>query len=426
MGRNDATRAQAAGKRCSRRQFLNTTAAGAGAFALAGRAVAQAPQPAAGPGSGVLGANERVVMGIIGSGGMGRGHMEEFKKCGVQWAAVCDVYEPNLQAGLESAGSRAKGYTEHEKLLERKDLDAVLIASPEHWHHKHLIDAVRAGKDAYCEKPMSWSIEQGAEMVAEVRKTDRIVQIGMQRRSAPAIQEMKQLFVNKALGDIYLVQAEWFWVFPIRRASELPGKLDWERFCGPAGKQDFDPLKFLNWRYYWAFSGGNVTDQGAHLLDVTQWMMDADQPLSATQIGEVYFNKPTETPDYFSCTFRYPKFIATWTLGYETNRWRNGWSLVFHGNKGSLFLTEDGYRLFNQVNGWEKGLPKPIKQNMPGGVTSTGPHTRNFLECIKTRKQPNATVELGHQAVRTLHLANAALRARREAVLDTDGVTVKV
>ena len=136
--------------------------------------------------------------------------MNVFKGCGVEWAAVADVYEPNLQEGLKIAGDKAQGYDDYRKLLERKDLDAVLIASPEHWHCKHLIDALAAGKDVYCEKPMCWSIEQGNQMVQAVRKSDRIVQIGMQRRSSPIIRdEIKKYFDDKALGDIHLVRAEW-------------------------------------------------------------------------------------------------------------------------------------------------------------------------------------------------------------------------
>ncbi|MGH2524502.1 MAG: Gfo/Idh/MocA family protein, partial [Anaerolineales bacterium] len=221
----------------------------------------------------VLGANDRVVMGIIGSGGMGRGHMKRFlNQGGMEWAAVCDVYEPNLQQGLQIAGPLAKSYRDHRELLDRKDIDAVLIATPEHWHHDHLIDTVRAGKDAYCEKPMSWSIKQGANMVKEVRKTDRIVQIGMQRRSSPIVHEVKQLIDEGNLGEIHLVRAEWWWNINLNREIKIDAdKLDWARFVGPARKQPFDPVRFRYWRYFWDFSGGNMTDQGTHLLDVVQW-----------------------------------------------------------------------------------------------------------------------------------------------------------
>jgi len=406
--------------------MMQATAAGVGAGLVAGAGARRVLAQTAG--SGVLGANERIVMGIIGSGGMGRGHMHNFKKFGVQWAAVCDVYEPNRQEGLKIAGEKAEGYEQHERLLDRKDIDAVVIATPEHWHHDHLIAAVKAGKDAYCEKPMCWSIEQGVDMVRAVQNSDRIVQIGMQRRSSPAIRELKQLFDDGVLGDIHLVQASWYWKHPGGGINNgpLPGNLNWERFCGPAGRQEFEPMKFRYWRYFWPFSGGNETDQGTHLMDVVQWMMGSNRPISALQYGNVYVNKPTQTPDVFNCTFEYPRFTATWTLSYTSAKWRNGWSIVFHGEKAALFLTEQGYRIFDQVNGWENGLPKPARQNMPGGLTRTEPHIQNFLECVKTRRQPNATVQLGFEGVRPLHLANAALKHGTRAVLAEDGVSIKL
>jgi predicted dehydrogenase len=409
----------------SRRRFLNTAAGASAAVLGARRLAAQAIKP----GRRVLGANDRIVMGIIGAGGMGRGHMENFQNVGgMEWAAVCDVYEPNLQKGMKIADGNAKGFAEHERLLDRKDIDAVLIATPEHWHHDHLIAAVAAGKDAYCEKPMCWNLQQGREMIDAVRKSDSIVQIGMQRRSSPVIRdEVKKVFEDGTLGKIHMVRAEWYWNFKVDPHAEAErDKLNWERFCGPAGVQEYSPVKYRYWRYYWPFSGGNETDQGTHLMDVVLWMMNAKQPKSAVQWGTVYENKPTETPDTFCCTFEFPDFLCTWTLGYTTNTWFNGWSITFQGTRGALFLTEAGYRLFNQVNGWEKGWPKPAKQTLPGNVTSTVPHIQNFLECVRSRKEPNAPVEIGFQGVRPLHLANAALKSNRRAVLEDDGVTIRL
>jgi predicted dehydrogenase len=159
-------------------------------------------------------------------------------------------------------------------------------------------------------------------------------------------------------------------------------------------------------------------------MDVVQWMMNVHQPKSAIQFGAVYENMPSQTPDTFTCAFEYPDFMATWTLCYTSNTYRNGWSLCFQGTKKSLFLTESGYRVFNQVNDWRDGMPKPEREELPGSVTSTEPHTKNFLECLRTREQPNATVQLGHEAVRSLHLANAALLAGSKASLAPDGVTI--
>ena len=373
----------------------------------------------------VFGANDRIVMGIIGAGGMGRGHMGNFKDQGVEWGAVCDVYGFNLDAGLEIAGPQAKGYKDHRELLDRKDLDAVLIATPDHWHHDHLVDALKAGKDVYCEKPLSWSIEQGADMVKAVRATDRIVQVGMQRRSSPMVRECKELVDQGKLGEINLVRAEWYWNVNVHPRSVLRDRLDWERFVGPAKSQPFELIKFRNWRWFWDFSGGNMTDQGTHLIDVIQWFTGASQPLAAHCYGEVYKLHPAETPDTFSSIIEYPKFMATWTLAYM-NSFQNGWGIVFQGQKGTLELCEQGYRFYEEPwapkSRWDQ--PHPAIEKLPGGLTRTPPHIANFLECVRSRQQPNATIELGHQAVRTLHLANIAYHKKARAVLGADGVTV--
>src|SRR5579863_1629212 len=261
----------------------------------------------------VFGANDRVVMGIIGSGGRGRGVMQGFVDQGADFAAVSDVYQINSELGLETAGSSAKAYLDYRQLLDRKDIDAVLIATPEHWHHDHLIDAVRAGKDAYCEKPMSHSIEEGADMIKEVRKTDRVAQIGMQRRSSPAVIEAKRIIDEGALGPIDLVRAEWYWNINLHTRPVLADKLDWERFVGPAPKQPFDPVRFRNWRYFWDFSGGNMTDQGTHLIDVVQWFTGAGLAKSAVCFGQEAKNTGSEVPDVFCSVFEYEKLMATWT-----------------------------------------------------------------------------------------------------------------
>ena len=406
-------------EKVTRRKFLARTAVGLG--------VLSHPSFSAR----VFGANDRIVMGIIGAGGMGRGHMERFKQRGVEWAGVCDVYGINRDLGREIAGPRSRDYRDHEELLDRKDVDAVLIATPDHWHHDHLVDAVRAGKDAYSEKPMSWSIAQGADMVAEVRKTDRIVQIGMQRRSSPTIHECKRIIEEGTLGEINLVRAEWYWNMEINKKPVLSSQLDWDRFVGPGPKQAFDPIRFRNWRYFWDFSGGNMTDQGTHLIDVIQWMTNTTQPRSAYCHGKVYKLHPAETPDTFVTIFEYPGFTCTWTLTY-TNSFQSGWGIVFQGQKATLELCEAGYKIYrepwaaNRYSYSRWTLPMPIRQNLSGGVTDTAPHVQNFLDCVRSRRQPHATVELGHQAVRTLHLANISWKKGAQAILAEDGKTVTV
>lgn len=396
-----------------RRQFLNR---------VAGTAVALT----AGSYARVLGANERLGLGIIGPGGRGRALMKCFlTNEDVEFIGVSDVYEPNLQLGLKAAGGEAKSHADYRRLLDDPEVQAVVIATPDHWHHDLLLASLKAGKDVYLEKPMSHSIEQGAEMVRAVRASNRVVQIGMQRRSAPMVREVKRLIEDGELGEVTLVRAQWFWnMKPLAKDRPLKGKLNWERFCGPAGEQpltrdDYENVSFWNWRYFWAFSGGNMTDQGTHLMDVIQWFLNAGQPpRSAVCQGQVRRLQPSETPDVFSAVFEYPKFLATWTLAY-TNSYEDGWKIIFQGDKATLELDGVGYRVFPDPG--ERGKPaRPASQDVKGSVP-TEPHVENFLECVRTRKEPNAPVEVGHHAVMGPHLANIALRRGCRAVFGVDG-----
>lgn len=371
----------------------------------------------------VLGANEQIVMGIIGSGGRGRGVMQMHMKEGAKFAAVCDVYEPNLQMGLEMAEENAKSYSDYRKLLEQKDIDAVLIGTAEHNHCIQIIDSVQAGKDVYCEKPMSISIEEGAKTVQEVRKTDRIVQIGMQRRSAPSVHEAKKVVADGLLGKVHMCRAQWFWQHhnhPLDN-SPLSGKIDWELFCYPRPVIEFEPMKYRYWRYFWNFSGGNVTDQGTHLMDVIQWFMESGTPSSAECFGKVYEATGSETPDTFTAMYDYGNFLANWMLVYS-NSFQNGWSIYFHGDKGTLILDDAGFRLFEEP--WEQHKDEP-KIKFEGGIGAE-PHVQNFLECIKSRKEPNAPVEVGHSAVCGPHLANVAWHNKKRAYLNKEATKVSL
>ena len=393
--------------RINRRQFVRT-AAGAGA-ALAGVAALGKPRKA-------VAANEKILMGIIGSGGRGCAIM---RTCGrldpaVEFVAVCDVYEPRRAAGLKDAGGEAKMFVDHRALLEMKEIDAVIIATPEHLHAPHLIDAVAAGKDVYLEKPMSHSIEEGVEMVEAVRKTDRIVQIGMQRRSAPMCIEAKKLVDSGVLGEVNLVRAQWFWhQTPLNRNAKFEGAFDWERFLGPAPKRPVEPVRALKWRYFWDYAGGIVTDQGTHLMDVVQWFMGRGTPRAAVMQGGSY-RLGHETPDVFSASYEYDGFTASWMCTYN-NSYENGWKILFHGSEGTLVIDDTGYRIYAEP--WkEKRNREPTHVSKEG--LPTLPHVKNWLECLRTRTQPNAPVEVGHTAVAGPHLANVAFRNRTVARLD--------
>lgn len=398
-----------------RRSFLGRSAA-AGLGALA------APHVMAS--SRLLGANDKLVMGIIGSGGRGRNVMRKHIGFGAEFSAVCDIYRPNLYSGLKDAGTQAKPYGDYREVLDLKDIDAVLIATPEHWHGTMLIDAVAAGKDAYCEKPMSHSIEEGNRMVKAVRTSDRIVQIGMQRRSASLLHEARELI--KECGDIHVVKAYWNWIWarPLSNAP-IEGELDWKAFIGPAPWHEFEPMRFRYWRYFWDYSGGNNTDQGTHLMDVVQWFMDSGTPRAASCHGDVYIAKGSETPDMFSATLEYDSFIATWTLDYGSN-FDNGWNIRFLGNRGTLWLDNAGARLYASK---DEGTTYSRRDSAQLAREITKPlsdleHIKNFIDCCRTRKEPNAPVEVGHTAVCGPHLANVAWHHKTQARLNEDATKV--
>jgi predicted dehydrogenase len=336
--------------------------------------------------------------------------MGVFKNQGVPCIAVCDVNEANLEQGLKQAGGDAKGYGDFREVLDRKDVHLVLIGTPDHWHCPMMVAAVQAGKDVYCEKPMSHSIEEGAETVKAVRNTDRIVQIGMQRRSSEAVHQAKAVIDEGTLGAVYEVDARWNWnIARELNNGPFPKKIDWERFRGPKSKMEYQPMCVRYWRYFWDFSGGNCTDQGTHLMDVVRWFMGSPPPKAAVCYGDVYEMKGAQTPDVFSAVFEYPGFMGTWTLNYDSSI-NDSWSITFHGRKASMILNGRGYRVFRGNETLKEGQ---------GGIP-TDPHVQNFLECVKSRKQPNAPVEVGHLAVCGPHLANVALRSQSRAVLSDD------
>jgi predicted dehydrogenase len=363
------------------------------------------------------GANDRPAYGVIGTGGRGRYVSTVFQKLGAQCVALCDVFQPYLQLAQKDAPN-AKTYVDYNDLLAQPGIDFVLIATPDHQHCPNLLAALAAGKDAYLEKPMSHSLEESQRMIQAVRKSGRIVQVGMQRRSAPVIHRAKALIDAGLLGRISLAKPLWNWnvARPLNN-SPLPGQLDWFRFQGPAERRTLEPMRFRSWRLFWDYSGGNMTDQGTHLMDVTQWFTNTTQPSSAICYGQVQKTTGAEAPDVFCAVFEYPKHMVTWTLNY-CNSYQNGWSIEFEGDEGTLILDEEGFRIYKEP--WaRKENREPIyvaRESVPLEA-----HVQNFLDCMRSRKQPNCPVEVGASAVSGPHLANIAYHKNRRIRLNADG-----
>src|SRR5437016_664200 len=202
----------------------------------------------------IRGANDRIRAGIIGAGGRGRYLTGQFKELGVEMAGVCDIYEANLQAGLKEANTGARSFDDYRKLLDDKSFDAVIVATPDHWHARMVIDAVEAGKDVYVEKPMAHKIDEGFQVIEAVRRTKRVVQVGMQRRSSDMFQEGKELMGQ--VRDVRLVNAWWLNNQRSLKQAPLQGRLDWNQWLGSAPRRELDPTRFFNWYYFWDYSGG--------------------------------------------------------------------------------------------------------------------------------------------------------------------------
>jgi predicted dehydrogenase len=387
-----------------RRDFLKVAAAGAAPLFI--------PRSA-------WGANSRPNYALIGAGGRGRYLNRIFQQDGPKCIAIGEVYEPNVQEALKGAAG-AKPYADYRELLQKeKDVDFVVLAGPDHHHCPMMLAALEAKKDVYAEKPLSKTLEESAIMVAAARKSKQVVQIGMQRRSAPAVMAAKKLVDDGVLGRITLVKPQWHWnvARPLNN-TPLPGKVDWDRFLGNAPKRPLEPMRFRYWRYFWDYAGGNMTDQGTHLMDVVLWFTNSAPPKSAVCWGYVAKMEGAEHPEVFSAVFEMEKFMATWTLDY-CNSFQNGWSITFMGDKGTMILDEWGYRVWDEP--WKPEKPPIHQAQAPVPIEN---HVQNFLDCIVSRKDPNCTVEIAQRAVAGPHLANLAFRKARQVRLAPDLVKV--
>lgn len=359
-----------------------------------------------------FGANDRLTYGVIAVGGRGRYLNDKFQKAGHQCVALCDVYEPNLEKAKETSPAGVKSYSDYYELLAANGIDAVVIASPDHQHYPMLKASLAARKDVYLEKPLSHSLEESQKMIQLVRGSKQIVQIGMQRRSAESVIKAKKLIDDGVLGRVTIVKPQWHWnVAKPLDNSPLAGNLDWNRFLGSARKRPLEPMRFRRWRYFFDYAGGNMTDQGTHLMDVVQWFMKSGPPKSAVAQGYVAKMTGSEHPDVFSAVFEFDGFIANWTLDYA-NSYQNGWSITFLGDQGTMILDEDGYKVYAEP--WKREAAPVYEEKAPVPVES---HIANFAACIRSRQEPNCTVEIAAAAVAGPHLANLAMFRGKKMML---------
>jgi predicted dehydrogenase len=363
--------------------------------------------------------NDTVNIAIMGINGRGGALMEGFAKLpNVNVATICDIDEnllPKAVNNLEKVcGKRAKTETDIRRVLENKDIDAIAVAAPNHWHALATIWGCQAGKDVYVEKPVSWSITEGRRMIEAARKYDRIVQTGTQQRSWEHWILAKQLIDEGKLGQITFVHTYWYQHARAGTYADVDlAKLDWTRWLGPARDQPFRPERFFQWRHYWDFGGGCLTDLMTHWIDVVHWYMGVDAPLSATTTARNYNISIWEAPDTVTTSLEFPNDFMAAYLGTYVSRIDDG-GLEFRGDRATLKIDRARLAVYRDDSAYAPGTltPEPeilVRSSRDGSLA----HLQNWIDCVRSRRTPNAPIRVGHAAARTSHIANAALRQRR-------------
>lgn len=388
----------------SRRTFLAT-----GGAALVSRLSHAAP-------------SDMLMLGIIGSGGRGTLVMTTFQKDpAVRVAGVCDVYEPNLERGITTAnkapGNEPKAYRNYKQLLDNKEIDAVLIATPEHWHHRMVLDALAAGKDVYVEKPLCQAPEQGVELVEAEKRSKNIVQVGMQRRSYDLYLAGRKIVDSGTLGNVRMVRSWWLNNYVGNggsRTAKLDGALDWEQWQGPVPKRvPLDPFIFRNWRYLADYAGGIVADQGAHVFDGIHLLMNAGYPAAVTAAAGKPHRIGYDTPESVVVTAEYAEdFLGVFTINYAAMKYRTRNDQMNHldGDKARMDIGREELKVFKEG---AEDAPAIESRSEKGFDFATDLHVGNFIECMKSRKTPAAPMALGFQAALVVQIANLSLKQGR-------------
>jgi predicted dehydrogenase len=399
-------------------------------------------------------ANSRIRLGCIGLGNRGDQVLDAFlQQPDVEVVAVCDLSQAYMDFASKKAGSSPRQFKDYRQLLDQKDVDAVVIATPDHWHALQTVHACQAGKDVYVEKPASLCVAEGRQMVEAVRKHQRVCQVGIHRRSVEICREAAELVRNGALGRVTAARA-----FHIQNETpngignppdgNPPADFDWDAWLGPAPKRAYNKNRtFYRFRWFYDYSGGQVTNFGVHYIDFIQWALGAAAPLSVTALG----GKPAamkdnrEIPDTLEAIWQYPggTLVTFSQFNGNAGQWSvPGCEVEIRGTLGTLYLYGDGYEIRpdaisedefpprspltrSQDSQYQKNA-KPRIEAVQRRGTSTGetaPHARNFLDCVKSRARCNCDIEIGHRSTSATLLANIALKTR--SVLDWDAQAEK-
>jgi predicted dehydrogenase len=400
------------------------------------------------------GANERVGVGFIGFGLIGKRHVLDFQaQKDADLAAVAEVHRGRLQEATALIGGSVRGCADFRRLLDDKDVHAVVVSTPDHWHALLTMLACAAGKDVYAEKPLTLFVQEGRWMTDVARKHKRVVQVGTQQRSGPHYQRARELLRGGHIGKVTSVRMTAFRNvmpgFGRPADGDPPADLDYDLWLGPAPKRRYNPNRSLyHFRWFWDYSGGQMTNLGAHAIDVVHWFFGVTGPTAVSSAGGRYSLEDNgETPDTQDALIEYPSFTAVWSHR-EASAGPKAAPLEFFGTKGSLAVTRAGFTVtpdaqvvpdnaVPQFAGHPAGGPqrqqpagppelwtKAIEDRSGSAAEQFRLHVRNFLDCVKSRREPVSDLEGAHRVATVCHLANIALRLRRRLRWDAERETI--
>lgn len=421
----------------NRRQFLQHSAAGITGASLATLGAEDVIAAPALSQDRVAGANRRIRVGLIGCGGMGNGDLRDMLRLGAQVVALCDVDDEQTAKTRESVEKNFNQKPElitrdFRRVLERKDIDAVIVATPDHWHALPTVQACQAGKDVYVEKPLSLTIAEGRVMVDVARRTSRVVQMGTQQRSATHYAEAVDYVKSGQLGKIRLVKTwayqDWMGNIPVLPDSAPPASVDYDFWLGPAPKRPFNKNRFhFNFRWFYDYSGGLMTDWGAHMIDIANWGMGVKAPRAALSVGGKFGfpDNAEETPDTQQALWEFDGFSMLWEHATAMGQgpFMRDHGVAFHGNNGILVVDRGGWEVYPETETKQRkktyrmtGAPR----RNAGGEDYHLLHVKDFLDCMDSRKRPRSDVEVGHDSMIACHLANIAFRVGRRVNWDVE------
>ena len=378
----------------------------------------------------VLGANDRLRVGMIGVGNRGQDLLKEIMAVpNTQLVAIADVYSRRHDEAKKMAPGIAT-FNDHRRLLDVKDLDAVIVASPLHTHARHFIDTLAAGKDLYSEKTMTWSIPEADQCMAAAKESGRVIQIGLQWESSGTLADARKWIKDGIVGKVTQVNSwmsrntphgkgQWVRAVPSDCTAQ---NVNWSAFLNGRPDRPFDPFRLINWRLFWEFSGGNVTENAVHQFAWIMSALDLPLPSAAYMSGGVFSEKDgREVPDTIAITLDFPHdVVVTWQSTFSNSHYGLGEHIL--GSDGTIDHT---WGESDMVTGETGEIIRyfPEKVNRPHGAALTGKtpgqdHMTNWVDCIRSRKTPNASVEIGYRSAIAVHMANLAYRQKQRVTLE--------